>query len=176
MMVDLKPASDKPKRDNPVDKLMTKAQTVRRKFNAGRPRAIENKILSKLDAMGRTFQLFDKLRDAMREATLRAEDVMAGLIYVQPETPGKESARTIWLPTPDKVEGFVEQVAAIEKPIFLGVLFVQRDLDAPEAKRIVFFVFPFMAGPEAEKQLLFARNEAMKNRSKEIDLFLALDN
>jgi hypothetical protein len=171
MMVEIRISVDRPKKANPVDSLMTRAQAVRRKFNAGRPHAIENKTLSPLEAIGRTCQLFDKLRDGMREAGLDPGDVMGGLVLEQPETTGMENiVRTIWLPTPERLPVFAEKIFSVNKPVFLGVLFGQRDREAANAdKQAVAFIFPFRAGPQAEKSLLAARNKFVKGGHQALD-------
>jgi len=141
---------------------MTRAQVVRRKFKSGLPRRIENRMLSPMEAMARTMELFDRLRNEMESAGLKKSDVSAGLMFCQPETKGKERvlAETIALPAPEQIGTFVERVMALHKPLFLGVLFLQQDHEAekPEQKNVG-FLWPFMAGPEAESRMIYARNQ-----------------
>lgn len=152
---------------NPLDADMTKAQVVRRKFKSSLPRTIQNRELSKLEAMARTFELFDRFRGEMDAAGLSKSDVSAGLVYCQPETPGMKDvlAQVAKLPSPEKgnVALFCEVTMALDKPLFLGVMFAQRDrqTDKPDKETTV-FVWPFMGGPEAEKRLLEARKQHAK--------------
>jgi len=149
---------------NPLDGTMTKTQVVRRRFKSALPRTIPNRELSKMEAMARTMDLFDKLRGEMCAAGLNPDDAQAGLVFYQPDTPGKERllAETIRLPRPEDIGGFVDRVMALDKPRFLGVLFAQRDPDATKAEyKTVMFVWPFMGGPEAEGRLLAARNQQL---------------
>jgi len=155
-----------PERVNPLDATMTKAQVVRRKFKSALPRKIQNRQLSKMEAMARTMELFDRFRNMMREADLDADDVQAGLVFCQPETPGKEAvtAETFVLPAPEEIGKFVDRVMALDRPLFLGLMFHQTDHDPdikPEKQRTL-FVWPFMLGPEAEKRLLGARRQQAK--------------
>jgi hypothetical protein len=163
MMVATKTA----KSANPLDATMTKTQVVRRKFKSALPRTIKNRVLSKLEAMARTMELFDKLRDEMEAAGLEMKNARAGLVYTQPETKGKEHilAQTIALPRPEDIGTFVEKVMALHKPMFLGVLFFQHDPDAEkEEYQDVTFVWPFLGGREAEGRLTAARDQITKGR------------
>src|ERR1700733_13633168 len=104
---------------NPLDATMTKTQVVRRKFKSSLPRKIENRKLSKMEALGRTFELFERLRNEMENAGLDKNNSQAGLIYCQPQTKGEEHvlARTIVLPKPGKeVAEFCDSVMNLDKP------------------------------------------------------------
>ena len=79
------------KTKNPLDATMTKTQVVRRKFMSSLPRRSENRRLTKMEAMGRTMQLFDTLRYEMGEAGLDANNARAALVYCQPETKGMKA-------------------------------------------------------------------------------------
>lgn len=150
---------------------MTRTQVVRRKFKSGLPRKIENRLLSPMEAMARTMDLFDKLRTEMSAAGLNKHDAEAGLVYCQPQTKGMEHvlAQTIVLPKPEEIGTFVERVMALHKPLFLGVMFMQRDRDTdkPDQKNVL-FVWPFMSSPEADGRLLAARNQQAKGGLKKV--------
>ncbi len=160
--------SGKSKKVNPLDKDMTKAQVVRRKFKSSLPRTIQNRVLSKMEAMARTMELFDRFISEMKDAKLSETDVSAGLVFCQPETPGvSDGGQTIALPKAEEIGTFVERVKALHKPLFLGVLFIQTDRDAKGTEKYrTIFVWPFMAGPEAEKRLLEARRRATEDAAK----------
>lgn len=150
---------------------MTKTQVVRRKFMSALPRRIENRRLSPMEAMARTMQLFDKLRSEMAEAGLDPNNARAGLVYCQPQTKGEEGvlARTVVLPEPGKIAAFCERVAALDNPLFLGVIFSQHDPDADKPEyRDRIFVAQFMAGPEAEGRLIAARDQIAKGGHKKV--------
>jgi len=156
---------------NPLDGMMTRAQVVRRKFNASRPRTIQNRVLSKLEAMARTMELFDKLRSAMAAEGLNKEDVLAHLVFVQPQTPGLEDkVRTAFLPSPEKIGTFVDKIMALDNPVFLGVLFGQYDHETDkEDKKRVAFLWPFRADPKSERALLAARRGFVRGGNKALD-------
>jgi hypothetical protein len=159
------------KRTNPLDRTMTKAQVVRRRFKSSLPRSIENRPLSALEAMARTMELFDRLRNEMRSDGLDASDVQAALVYCQPETKGKELvlAEVVALPTPEKIGPFVERVMKIDRPLFLGVVFIQQDHKAEKAEqRLTAFCAPFMVGPEAEDRLLGAMRQQAAGGLKKV--------
>jgi hypothetical protein len=64
------------------------------------------------------------------------------------------------LPSPEKVGSFADRVMQIDKPLFLGVVFIQRDHKADKAEqRVTGFCAPFMVGPEAEDRLLGAMRQ-----------------
>ncbi len=157
-------------RVNPLDSVMTKAQVVRRKFKSALPRIIQNRVLTELEAMARTMELFDKLRGLQEEGGLSKGDVSAGVVFCQPETPGKEliEAQMIHLPSPEKIGEFVEKVMALDKPLFLGVLFAQIDREAKEQGKPggTVFVWPFMGGPKAEHALIGMRNHVAELLNK----------
>jgi hypothetical protein len=150
---------------------MTKTQVVRRRFMSALPRKIQNRELSPMEAMARTMELFDRLRNEMEDAGLNKNHAYAGLVYCQPRTKGKEHvlAETIVLPKPEGIADFANKVIALDKPLFLGVLFHQHDPDAEKAKyKNRVFVWPFMAGPEAEGRLLKARNQQAEGGFKKV--------
>jgi hypothetical protein len=161
----------KRKSANPLDATMTKTQVVRRKFMSALPRKIKNRVLSPMEAMARTMQLFDKLRNEMVEAGLDEKNLRAGLVFCQPATKGMESvlAQTIVLPKPREIGAFCDRVTALHEPLFLGVIFSQHDPDAENAEyKDRVFVAPFMHGPEAEGRLIAARNQIAKGGQKKI--------
>jgi hypothetical protein len=149
---------------NPLDAVMTPAQVVRRRFKSSLPRTVKNTILTKVAAMARAEELYERFRGEMAAGGLNKSDVSAALVFCQPETPGMEGllAQVAPLPDPDKgnMEMFVETTMALDRPLFLGVLFFQTDhkTTKPEQRHVV-FVAPFMGGPEAEKRLLAARKQ-----------------
>jgi hypothetical protein len=150
---------------------MTKTQVVRRKFKSSLPRRIENRKLLPMEAMGKTMELFDKLRNEMAAAGLDKNNAEAGLVYCQPETKGMEHvlAQTIRLPKPEKIGTFVERVMALHKPLFLGVMFLQRDPDTDKpGQKYALFVWPFMSSPEADGRLLAARNQMAQGGLKKV--------
>jgi hypothetical protein len=159
------------KTKNPLDDKMTKTQVVRRKFMSSLPRRSENRILSPMEAMGRTMQLFDTLRNEMRKAELNADNARAALVYCQPETKGIEGvlAQVVELPKPEGIPAFCKGVLALDKPLFLGVMFLQHDPDTNKREyedRV--FVAPFMTGPEAEGRLIAARDLIAKGGAKRL--------
>lgn len=156
---------------NPLDKTMTKTQVVRRKFMSSLPRRSDNRILSPMEAMGRTMQLFDTLRGEMRAAGLDANNARAALVYCQPETKGMAGvlAQVVELPKPEGIPAFCKGVLALDKPLFLGVMFLQHDPDTDKREytdRI--FVAPFMTSPEAEGRLIAARGLIAKGGAKRL--------
>jgi hypothetical protein len=115
-----------------------------------------------MEAMARTMELFDRLRGEMEEAGLKKADVHAGLVFCQPQTKGKELilAEVIALPSPREIGTFVDRVMALDKPLFLGVVFVQQDHETRKAdQEVVAFVAPFLLGPEYEGRLLAAMRQ-----------------
>jgi hypothetical protein len=145
---------------------MTTAQVVRRKFKSALPRTVPNRELSKMEALARTMELMDKFRNAMRAAELSETDVACGLVYWQPETPGMENVVevTIPLPAPEQIGTFCNAVMALDRPVFLGVLFIQtdRDPDIKPEKRYTIFALPFMDDPGSARRLLAARQRGAK--------------
>ena len=144
-----------------MEKSLTAAARVRRRFTAGRPRAIQNRSLNPLEAIAKCLQLFQRLHSLMAETGLDVRDVQAGLVYVQRQTPGRDNgAHLIKLPTPEDSARFVEKVQSLEQPTFLGVLFAQWDHEAKAQGKPggTVFVWPFMAGPEYEPPFIEIKN------------------
>ena len=138
---------------------MTKAEAVRNNFKAFFPRLLRNDLLSAPEAIGRTTELLNIFQGEMVSAGLEAEDVSAGLIFTQPETPGLENvpAQSLAVPSSEGMAAFAEQIESLDRPVFLGVLFAQLDRETWKAIK---FVWPFMGGPEAEKGLRYVRDKA----------------
>ena len=159
----------KSERTNPLDTFMTPEQLVRKKFKSALPRTILNRVISKFEAMAKTMDLIDGFQDAMKGAGLNPRDVRAGLVYVLPNV--KDVVHTLWLPlNAQDVGSWVDRVVGIKDPVlFLGLLFYQRDREAKAEKEHTAFLWPFMAGPEAEKHLLAARNFFVKGGHKTQD-------
>ena len=150
---------------NPLDATMTPTQVSRRRFKSSLPRRIENRLISKLGAIARVFELFDRLGEEMKGAGADRSNAQVGLMYTQPNTKGQEHvlARTIALDA-SGAHGFglfCEAVMALDEPLFLGALFYQHDPDADSpTQRHILFVAQFMASPEANGRMLAARDEA----------------
>jgi len=140
---------------------MTTAQVVRRRFKSGLPRKPENRQLTKFEAMAKTMELYDRLRGEMESSGLKKSDVSAALAYYQPKT--NIIAAAIALPEPKAIGTFVEKVMALENPVFLGLVFIQRDHEAKKNdQKHVAFVCPFISGPEEDARLLLARTQQAK--------------
>jgi hypothetical protein len=157
---------------NPLDALMTKAQVVRRKFKSSLPRAFDQR-LSKLEAIAKTIELYERFRREMETARLDKSDVSAALVYCQPQTPGKEHvlAEVVKLPDPERgnLRMFVETTMALDMPFFLGVLFLQNDREAEKAEhQNVLFAWPFTKEHDAHARLLAAKNQQAKGGFKKV--------
>jgi len=165
---------EKRAKKNPLDARMTKTQVVRRKFKSALPRRIKNRALSKMEALARSVELFDQLRNMMAEAGLSSNNAYAALVYYQPETKGQAHVHARILPLPEtakpkEIGGFAEEVLKLDKPLFLGVLFSQHDPDADKAEyQNVIFAWPFLLGSEVEGRLIGARDLMAKGGSKKI--------
>jgi len=155
---------------NPLDATMTKTQVVRRKFKSGLPRTPQNRLLSKMEAMARTMELLDRLRNEMEAAGLNKDHASAGLVYHQPATKGEEHvlARTAMLTKPEVIGSFVKKVMEVDRPRFLGVVFLQYD-PHPKAKpehKYVAFVWPFLNGPDDAARLIAARDRQLRELAR----------
>lgn len=160
---------------NPLDDMMTRAQVVRRRFKSGLPRKPENRELSAMEAMARTMELFDKFRNEMEAAGLSKDHVECGLVFFQPRTKGQEHvlARTIVLPKPEKIGDFANAVMAVDRPVFLGLIFLQHDIDAGKAGDVkqenVLFGLAFTTHFDAAARVLAARtNQQAKGGLKKL--------
>jgi hypothetical protein len=145
---------------NRLDSMMTPAQVARRKFKSSLPRKIENRRLSPMEALGETFRLFDRFRGMVEEEGVDPNTTQAALVYCLPESKPEVLAMTVPLPKPGPTEmvNFCKRVMSVDRPLFLGVIFLQEDPDADNAKyQRVAFVVQFMSGPDAEGRLLAAR-------------------
>ncbi|MGB8095890.1 MAG: hypothetical protein WCF17_01970 [Terracidiphilus sp.] len=143
------------------DSMMTPAQIARRKFKSSLPRKLDNRRLSAMEALGATFSLFDRFRAMVAAEGVDPNTTQAGLVYVLPESNPAVFAATITLidPSGPEIAAFSMRVTALDRPLFLGVLFMQEDPDPdvnPDYKRVAFCA-QFMGGPEAEGRLLAAR-------------------
>lgn len=146
---------------NPLDDTMTAAQVARRKFKAGLPRKLQARSLSVHGALGETFTLLDTFRSL---APMPELTILAALAYFREAKPDKW-AEFLVVPEPGHSVGkFCDAVAALaaDEPKFLGVVFVQVDLDTqnPDVRTALFSV-PFMSGPEAASRLQAAQHGVM---------------
>lgn len=169
-MVPVGQSAHKSKSKNPFDS-MTKTQSVRQRFKSSLPRKAENREMSAMEAMAKTMELFDALRNDMGAAGLDRNDAHTALVYHQPKTKGQEAvlARVIPLPDEKDIQTFVKQVMALDKPRFLGLLFLQRDPDTEKTEQQnVIFIWPFLNGPDDAARLIAARNQQQMGGLKKI--------
>jgi hypothetical protein len=144
---------------NPLDKMMTRAQVARRRFKAALPRKIGTSELSPLEALARTVDLFVRFMREMENAN------------VEPKTKGKDHilAGVLALPKPGesgKIGEFADKVMKLDKPVFLGMLFAQHDMEAERAgdakQASVLFACEFIKAYDAPARLLAARDQLVK--------------
>ncbi len=146
---------------------MTRAQVVRKIFKARVPRKVEAVELSPLQALARTADLFDDLRSEMQKAELSKDDVQCGLVFCQPRTKGREAviSQTLALPKPDRIAEFASAIMELDRPVFLGLLFLQRDHEAAKAGNAeqanVLFAVPFTTAWDGLNRMLAARASQM---------------
>ena len=158
---------------NPLDNLMTPAQIARRKFKASLPRKIENRRLSARAALGEAFTLVDRFRGLIAEQNVNPDKTLhAALAYCLPESDPGTLAATLLLPGASGLGKFCDEVERLDRPMFLGVVFVQVDLDTDNPTyQAVSFVAQFMCGPEAEGRLFYAQKmclAGLRNAVKEL--------
>lgn len=163
------------KSTNPLDARMTPAQIARRKFKSSLPRKVENRRLSAVAALGELFTLLDRFRGTVAEA-LRTPDavktIYAALVYCLPESKPAMLADTLPVPEPGGTSfgAFCEEAMALDRPLFLGVVFVQVDPHAENsAYKAVSFVTQFMGGPEAEARLHYAQEKELLKIQKDME-------
>lgn len=144
---------------NPLDARMTPAQIARRKFKATLPRKIHNRRLSAMEALGETFTLLDRFRGMVTEQKQDPDVTLhAALAYCQPEADPAMLGATVILPGTAGIGEFCDGVMKLDRPLFLGLVFIQVDLDTDNpAYKTACFCAQFMGGPEAEGRLLYAQ-------------------
>jgi hypothetical protein len=164
------------KSENPLDKMMTPAQIARRKFKSSLPRKIENRRLSAQAALGELFTLLDRFRSMIETEMHSAEageTLMAALVYCLPESKPAMLADTLTVPDADNAKlfgDFCRSVLALDRPLFLGVVFLQVDPDAQRSTyRAVSFVTQFMTGPEAEGRLRYAQEKELLKIQRDLE-------
>ena len=174
---------EKEKTVNPLDSTMTPAQVARRKFKSSLPRKVENRRLSAEAALGELFTLLDRFRGFVTDEMRIPEavnTVSACLVYCLPESEPAMLANTLTVPEPGVTRAFgdfCEEVLSLDKPLFLGVVFVQVDPYAENtAYKAVCFVTPFMAGPEAAARLHYAQEKELLKIQKVLEMKLGLSN
>jgi hypothetical protein len=161
---------------NPLDSMMTPAQVARRKFKSTLPRKIENRRLSAEAALGELFMLLDRFRGFVTDELHHPEavkTVCAALAYCLPESKPAMLADTLPVPEPGSKRAFgvfCEKVLSLDRPLFLGAVFVQVDPHAESrAYKAVSFVTQFMGGPEAEARLHYAQEKELLKIQKGLE-------
>lgn len=148
---------------------MTKAQKVRQRFKSSLPRKIGDASLSPMEAFLRTMSLVLAFHKELEADGLDGETIRAALVYCEPDAKGKEHllAETLEVPKPGKVGEFGTRVLAMDKAVFLGMLFLQHDKDAKDEKqKDVIFGCEFTKAHDAEARLLAARRQIATGRWK----------
>lgn len=158
-----------------MEKSLTAASRVRRSLKAGSPRRIHNVRLTHTEAILRLVTEANKARGLMRAEGLDPDDINCALIFCTPELPGFEnSVRYKWLPAPGQTSQFFDWFEDESKKaalLFLGILWNQEDREARAKGEdgSVSWVRQFLAGPEAERRLLAARDFFVSGGSKILD-------
>lgn len=153
------------------DSMMNPAQIARRKFKSSLPRKGQNRHLSAEAALGETFTLLDRFRGIVT-AEMRdpeaVKTVYAALAYCLPESKPAMLADTLPVPEPGMKKAFgdfCETALSLDKPLFLGVVFVQVDPYTTDKNyKAVSFVVPFLGGPDAEARLQYVRLRAAQEK------------
>jgi hypothetical protein len=151
------------RRPNRLDKTMTPAQVARRRFKSSLPRKIGVAELTPELALLRSMELLGRFRDEVVHEEQTEDSVRAALVYYQPHTKGKEAVLAQVLPIPERTKfpSFFEKVLALDKPVFLGMLFWQHDAkaakDGDTKQANVIFGCEFTKSHAAEARLLAAR-------------------
>jgi len=153
---------------NPLDAKMTPAQVARRKFKSTLPRKIENRRLSAMEALGETFKLFDRFGGVIVEQGQNPDITLyAALAYYLPESDPAMLGSTILIPGHSRIGDFCNEVMKLDRPLFLGVVFIQFDPDTDNSNyKWASFCAQFMGGPEAEGRLLYAQKMCMTGIEK----------
>jgi len=156
-MVVTSPESEKVK--NPLDDKMTRAQIARRKFKSALPRKAQNRRPSTMEALGELFTLFDRFRSVVAEQGQDPDALLhAALAYHLPKSDPATVAHIATLPYASEVGKFCDEVMKLDRPEFLGVVFVQVDPDADKQEyKAVSFCVPFSGAPEDAGRLLTAQ-------------------
>lgn len=168
----------KEKTVNRLDSMMTPAQVARRKFKSSLPRKVENRRLSAMEALGETFKLLDRFRTMVVEETRIPEavnTVHAALAYCLPEADPATLAYTVTVPEPPNVGTFCDTIMSLDRPLFLGIVFLQFDpyTDSQQYKTTC-FVTQFMGGPEAVARLRYAQEKELLKVRKHMETRLGL--
>lgn len=142
-----------------MEKTLTAATRVRRRFKAGRPRAIQDRTVGPMEAMNKTVELLEKLRALSQQEGVDPDSVCAGLIYKQSDIPAKGyfQVRMVVLERPNQLNAFIDKVMALDQPLFLGIVFAQLDREAGERGQWITIAWPFPAGAKDEGALIGMR-------------------
>lgn len=146
---------------NPLDRKMTPAQIARRKFKSLLPRKLQNRALSPMQALGELFTQLDQFRGIVRAEKQKMDadqTVYAALAYCLPESDPGTLAHTLTVPEPSKIGSFCNKVMSLERPRFLGIVFIQVDPDAGDLQfKATCFATQFLPGPEVVARLKYAQ-------------------
>lgn len=134
---------------------ITAAGRVRRQLKAGRPRKTHSLQLNSFEVMGRIVSEADRAHELMAKAGIDTNDVHLGLI-VRTST----DLHCKWLPAPEETEAFFTAVLGLTDAEFLGILWQQtdREVQVNGVPLSSYWVTPFTAEPEAQKQMLALRD------------------
>jgi len=139
-----------------MEESISTAARVRRQLKAGRPRSVQDvKDLNSFKAMGILVSQADRAQELMQDAGLDPNDVRLGLIV--------RTAKDImckWFPAPEEAGPFFAAICDLAGAQFLGVLWHQtdREIQADGIPRSTYWVTPFVAEPEAQRQMLALRD------------------
>jgi|ERR1039458_364778 hypothetical protein len=128
---------------------------VRRRLKSGPKRTTRSLQLNSFEALGRLVKDAERACGLMLEAGLDPKDVHLGLI--------DRTATDIhckWLPAPKETGPFFAAITGMADAEFLGILWHQtdREVQANGVPLSTYWVTPFVAEPEAQKQMLALRD------------------
>jgi hypothetical protein len=151
-----------------MEESLTQAEQVRRKLKAGAPRKIVNELISPLEAIYRAAERVERARTWMSDAGLNPDDIRAYLVWSIPEDPENAEPGTYkpeLIPTSCAVGAILadlEQRAARNTMLFLGLLWWQADRNSKTTSPITLWVSQWMGGKAAETVLRVVRDAIAK--------------
>ena len=152
---------------NPMAATWSRAAKVRRAFKAGRTLR-KDRILTSTTAIHEACILQERLRAAMGEAGLPAEDVCASLVLMVPNyVPERDAVHVLRIPEAGDLPMLFQRVAEIEdagrvQTLGLGVWQMDRETENTDG-----WIQPFLTGQRAANGIAKAKRILVESRGGE---------
>ena len=154
-----------------MEKSLTVAEKVRRQLKAGRQPKTKTAPRSVFDAVRRLVDEADRARELMHKSGLIPDDISLALLCRVIGVPGMPRIQRAPLPPPGNIGAYIQQLeelAALTRVDFLGILWQQEDRDPKAKAPRAIWITELADDKQASLELLAFKNELTSTSARQM--------